>query len=118
MTYELGGILGAMIAIILGAIGYGRLQNQVENVKTVIPEPQQTENENIWREVGKRRTEHEEYVKIATERRIEFERELSRIRESSSNRDAKLTAVLDAILDRLKTMDVKIDRLEARETPK
>lgn len=108
MSFELGGII---IAIILGAIGYGKLQNQVETSKETIPNPQRVENDNLWREIGKCRSEHDEYVRSAAERRIEFERSLSNIRETIGNRDGKL----DAILDRLNSMDTKIDRLESRD---
>lgn len=108
MSYELGGLLGAIGMLILGAAGYGKLQNQVESLKKNISSDQQNENSNLWREIGKRRTDHEEYVKTATERRIEFERELSRVRESQAKWDGKL----DTILEKLNALAADMNKME------
>ena len=103
MTIEMGALIALIAAIIAGAAGYGRLQRQVEDLKE--------ENTNLWKQNHIFREWTVAHDKEVSDKRVEYEREISRLRENINGRDGKL----DTIISRLDTIDKKIDKLEDRE---
>lgn len=103
MTFEIGALIAMIAGIIGGAVGYGRLQRQVEDLKE--------EDVKLWTQLSKLREWKEEHDKDVSDKRVEYEREISKLRESINSKDGKL----DTIISRLDTIDKKIDKLEDRE---
>lgn len=107
MTFELGALTAIVMAIIAGAMGYGRLQSNVGSVSSRVS------NCEDWK------ASHEKEV---ADKRVNYEREISRLRESINGRDGKFDSInfrLDEMGKKidtwLATIDKKIDKLENRE---
>lgn len=103
MNIEHGTLLALISSVIAAAVGYGKLQNQIEAMKK--------DQDNIWREIGKLRLWENEHEKESARVRLEIEREHGRIRSDISSKDGKL----DEVIRRLGVIDSKLDKIETRE---
>ena len=89
MNIELGFGLAIVLAIIGGAVGYGRLNSKVDI--------QADENSKQWSIIEKLRAWRDEHERSSSDHRLEFERELGRIRELVLTKDGKMDVVLNRL---------------------
>lgn len=92
--------------------GFGFIVTIVTNwvIVKVKGEHAEKENGDQWRTINALRNWQENHVKESSEKRLEIEREMGRIRENATNVLAKLDSLLGLVNDLIK----KIDRLEER----
>jgi len=94
---------GMVIAIVTAVYGYGRLSRSVEN--------NQDEVGKLWDAKKKLLSWQDDHDRESSEKRLEFEREIGRVRETIIIRDGKL----DNIIQQLSELNKKVDRLENRD---
>ncbi len=89
MTFEMGALISFVLAIVGGAVGYGRLNRSTEANSEQIDE--------IWKVVTKTRDWQVDHEKDSAGYRIELEKEMGRIRENIGKWDAKLDNIINQL---------------------
>lgn len=107
MTWDLGIIITLLVAIATGAAGYGKIVRDVED--------QLSENGNLWAEIRKCREKLDIHEREANDVRREYERELSKLRESINAKDGKLDFIIASLGELNKKIDKEIELREERE---
>lgn len=103
MTIELGTLLALISSVVVAAVGYGKLQNQISGLKE--------ERDNMWKVIGDVRSWEQAHERESAGVRLQIERDQGTIRQSISQKDGKL----DEVIRRLGVIDSKLDKIETRE---
>lgn len=104
MTPEIiGSIASFIVAVIAGAIGYGRLQNKLDVVSD--------DNKNQWKIITDLRNWTAAHEKESASARREIDDKIGVVRELVLKNDSRW----EEVLRRLDGIDRKIDKLETRD---
>lgn len=101
MTFEMGALIAFVVAIIAGAVAYGRMQRSVESVSS--------DMSNSWKIIDDLRKWQSQHERDSANYRVELEKEMGKIRGDIGRVETKL----DNILVRLS--DIKIIVEDFRE---
>lgn len=109
MNFDVGTIISIVTAIAAISISWGRSGKQAENLSEM-DQALKNENQKQWDIITEIREWQRTHEREAADRRLEIEREMSKLREN----DGLLSSKMDEIMRLVKTVDGKMDRLEER----